>query len=409
MAKNVSLLSKNELLARAEKFVFSTGINDGASHLSKSNTKYGLAQMHLILEKYGFEPKAAFISSPDETISRNIYRWSSGFGYGGRINWGDGTNKIIFLNTKPNQCGILAGGLEVPPKPRDIIKKISHLHEENLYYDDILLNLDYGVSNHFIDCFKVKKTLDNDLPPYCFMIHGSAPEFRTDKYGLGMYIDKSKILRARAIKEETIFGTQYILLDNDATEYLELNNKVLDFSDKKRRLIAEHIFGKDYKVICSQPHQFLYDYNNIYLGCNCTDIRAPQIEHDVFPIALQADAPAFLYQGKANFSDSVLKKLDFFERANDLEILDLLRNANILPHGAGYSFPDIKSIKTVLEVKKKRFFVCTMVQNPHATKIFENTKNLQYIYRGKEIIKKVNQLDLGKYITKLNPIYSLKF
>ncbi|GAG85794.1 unnamed protein product, partial [marine sediment metagenome] len=69
--QKVSELTKPDLLDRANQFIFSTGLNDGASKLCKANMSYGLAQFHLIQEKYGFKPKATFISSPDETISRN--------------------------------------------------------------------------------------------------------------------------------------------------------------------------------------------------------------------------------------------------------------------------------------------------------------------------------------------------
>ena len=99
----VSSLDKKKLLTRAKQFIFSTGLNDGTSKLCKANMKYGLAQFHIIQEKYGLEPNATFISSPDETISRNAYRWNSGLGYGGRITWGKGNDKLVFLNTKPNQ------------------------------------------------------------------------------------------------------------------------------------------------------------------------------------------------------------------------------------------------------------------------------------------------------------------
>ena len=90
----ISELSKLELIRRANDYIFSTGLNDGASKLCKANMKYGLAKFHLIQEKYGFKPKATFISSPDETISRNNFRWNSGLGYGGRLNWGNNNDKM---------------------------------------------------------------------------------------------------------------------------------------------------------------------------------------------------------------------------------------------------------------------------------------------------------------------------
>ena len=251
ISQDLSQLNKAELLERSEEFIFSTGINDGASKLCRANMKYGLAQFHLIQQKYGLDPKATFISSPDETISRNNYRWNSGLGYGGRLNWGSGNEKLIFLNAKPNCCGILCGGLNELPDPYDLIKKIDEIKSNELYHEDILINWDYGISNHFINCFETKNLSDINLPPYTFFIHGSAPEFRDDKYGIGLYIDNSKTLKEVAIEEPTIFGKHYILLDSDADDYLKFNEKALKFSNLKREIIANQLFNNDYQIICN--------------------------------------------------------------------------------------------------------------------------------------------------------------
>ncbi|MFX1316782.1 MAG: hypothetical protein ACFE9T_13035, partial [Promethearchaeota archaeon] len=207
--QKISELSKSDLLQRAQEFIFSTGLNDGASQLCKANMKYGLAQFQIIQEKFGFDPKSTFISSPDETISRNNFRWNSGLGYGGRLNWGSGNEKLVFLNLKPNCCGILVGGLEEVPDPYEIIKNINEIKSKELYHDDILINWDYGISNHFINCLETRNLSDIDLPPYMFLIHGSAPEYRDDKYGMGLYVDKSKTLKERAVEVDTKFGKQY--------------------------------------------------------------------------------------------------------------------------------------------------------------------------------------------------------
>ena len=86
--------SKEELLAQAEEYIFSTGLLDGAVHLCKANMKYGLAKIHHVQKRLGLKPDATFISTPDMTISRNSARWKSGFGYGERsagatetLNW----------------------------------------------------------------------------------------------------------------------------------------------------------------------------------------------------------------------------------------------------------------------------------------------------------------------------------
>ncbi|MBY9021178.1 MAG: hypothetical protein KGD67_08980 [Candidatus Lokiarchaeota archaeon] len=408
LSNKISELSKEDLLKRAKSYIFSSGLNDGASKLCKANMKYGLAQFHLIQENYGFNPKATFISSPDETISRNNFRWNSGLGYGGRLNWGDGNEKLIFLNVKPNCCGILVGGLDELPDPYDIIKKIDNVKSTELYYDDVLINWDFGVSNHFINCFETKNLSDTKFPPYMFMIHGSAPEFQNDRYGIGLYIDFSNTLKELAIEKQTLFGKQYILLDSDAKEYLEFNKKAIHFSNKKREIIARNIFNPDYKVICNTPHQFLKDFNNMYLGSNSTDIKTNIVQTNIFPTALRADLACYLFRGKKSFSRTVLINNDFFTRAEDLELLDLLSNANILPHGGGYMLPDVRRVQKVLEYKYQRYFACELVKDQKKLKIVRDVKELQFEYRGRDVILKSIQLELGEVIARLNPIFSLK-
>lgn len=406
--QKVSELSKLELLERASEFIFSTGLNDGASKLCKANMKYGLAQMQLIQEKYGFEPKATFISSPDETISRNEFRWNSGLGYGGRLNWGSGKDKIIFLNVKPNCCGILVGGLEELPDPYNLIKKIDEIKSSELYHNNVLINWDYGISNHFVNCFETKNLSDIKLPPYIFLIHGSAPEFRSPKEGLGLYIDKSESLNDIAIEEETKFGKHYILLDGNARDYLKFHEKALKFSNSKRQIIADNLFDYGYKIICNQPHQFLRDYNNMYLGSNCTDSNWSNITSDLFPTTLRADIAAYLFRGKKNLSITALKSQNILNRAEDLELLELLKNACILPHGGGYSLSDIEDVLDVLEYKHQRYFVTSLKTNISRLKIVKNVGNLQFEYRGRDIVLKTMQLDLGDIIARFNPLFSLK-
>jgi len=403
----VSSLEKKDLLARAKQYIFSTGLNDGTSKLCKANMKYGLAQFHIIQEKYGLEPNATFISSPDETISRNAYRWNSGLGYGGRITWGNGNDKLVFLNTKPNHCGILVGGLERLPEIYDIIEGIDEIKSKILYYDNIKIDWDYGISNHFINCFETKNLSNLDFPPYMFMIHGSAPEFRDDSYGIGLYIDKSKTLKSMAIEESTIFGKQYILLDTEAKEYLEFNYKASEFSNMKRRIIADNLF-QDYEIICNQPHQFLKDYNNMYLGSNCTDMDSDIIKYDIFPTTLRADIAAYLFKGKQNFSETTLKNMNFIKRAEKLGLLDLLRNANVLPHGSGVELLNIKNVNKIFEYKNQRYFECELKSKTRGIQIIRDVTNLEFEYRGRSVVLKTLQLGLGDLIVRLKPIFSLK-
>ena len=116
-------------LERAKKHIFSTGINDAASRLSQENMKYGLAKIHYVQEGLGMEPNATFITTPDETVTRNIGRWESGISYGGKLSWGGGKENLTILDSLPNACGMLVGSIDKVPKPKELINKIKELQK----------------------------------------------------------------------------------------------------------------------------------------------------------------------------------------------------------------------------------------------------------------------------------------
>jgi hypothetical protein len=265
------------------------------------------------------------------------------------------------------------------------------------------------VSNHFINCFETRNLSDLDLPPYIFFIHGSAPEFRDDnKYGAGLYIDKSKLLNELSIEENTKFGKQHILMDSDADDFLKIHEQALKFSNSKREIIASKLFDYGYKIICNQPHQFLKDYNNMYLGSNCTDISCSMITSDIFPTTLRADISAYLFRGNKNLSMTTLRNENFLKRAENFELLDILTNACILPHGGGYELTDIEDVLDILEHKHQRYFVTSLKTNTSRLKIIRNVGELQFEYRGRDIVLKTLQLNLGEIVARLNPLFSLK-
>jgi len=86
----------------------------------------------------------------------------------------------------------------------------------------------------------------------------------------------------------------------------------------------------------------------------------------------------------------------------------LLTNACILPHGGGYSLTDIEDVLDILEYKDQRYFVTSLKTNISRLKIVRNVGELQFEYRGRDIILKTLQLDLGDIIARLNPLFSLK-
>jgi hypothetical protein len=154
--KGHNMVEKDELLAQAERHIFSTGLLDGATYLCKVNMKYGLAKIHWVQQRLGLNPDATFISTPDMPISRNATRWKSGFGYGGKLSWGDGNTELVILNIKPNSCGMMVGGLDRFPDCSELVGKLDKLMDRKAEIDGIEIEWDFHLSNHFIDLFWVK-------------------------------------------------------------------------------------------------------------------------------------------------------------------------------------------------------------------------------------------------------------
>ncbi len=132
------------------------------------------------------------------------------------------------------------------------------------------------------------------------------------------------------------------------------------------------------------------------------------IKSNIFPTTLRADTAAYLFKGKKNFTTTTLKNTKFLERAEQLEVLDLLENACIIPHGGGYDLSDIEDVIDILEYKDRRYFVTSLKTNTNRLKIIRSVRELQFGYRGRSVILKTIQLNLGDMIARLNPLFSLK-
>ena len=398
------MANKEELLARAEAHMFSTGLHDGATHLCRANMKYGLAKIHWIQEKLGLKPDATFISTPDMTISRNAARWKSGFGYGGKVSWGDGDIDLVILNTKPNTCGMLVGGLDRFPDSSELVYKVDKLKNRKAQIDGIEMQWDFHLSNHFIDLFWVKPLGDVKLPEYMFIIHSSARELRgDDQTRFGLYYDRSVLLQEMAERFDTPFGSLHVLTGSRAREYYEFYCYAEEYSKKKRILAAEVLFGS-FQLISNEVHQGLVNMNEILLGCHLLDESDPEC---LLPFVLRADIPAYLVKGKPNLGESEIEALGFTQRSQRLGIYDRLKNANIIPHGAGYTFPDLLDVCRVLEYNDHRYFEVDQVTD-RGKKVLSDVREIPYTYRGREVVLKTLELNLCELVAKLVPRYVLK-
>ncbi len=403
-------LSREEILTRASDHIFSTGLDDSAHRLCCENMKYGLAKIHSVQNQSGMEPNAVFVGAPDATVTRNAHRWNNGFGYGGKLSWERGSEALIILDTLPNACGMLVGGLHELPDVQELLMRIDEITSSTEYLDDIELTWDFAVSNHFIDFYELKpSTGHTDLSfEYAFIIHGSVPELKGDNnsgFGFGMYHHKSETLRNMTETVTTPFGDVRILVDNAAREYFSFFEYAISLSRRKKRLAAELLFD-DFHEICNPMHQGLLNFNEIALGCHYLQNK-PQ--EDFFPLALRADLPAYLLEGKPNLSDDVIEYLGFHKRAERHGVIDNLRNADILPHGGGYDFPHLLRVKQVLEKKNgKRYFVTDMGTGHESEMVFAGPRELQFRYRGRQVLARTLELDMGSVAANMMPRIVLK-
>jgi hypothetical protein len=397
-------MDRQTLLQRATEHIFSTGLDDSGARLGLANMKYGLAKIHLAQKAHGLAPDATFITAPDLTVTRNLNRWRSGFGYGGRITWGDGQQEWIPLDLKPNYCGMLAGGLDQLPTLDTLLQRVHTLQADELSIDGMPLKWDFGESNHFINVFRVASLLDDRfLLPYAFVMHGSGGELRGETaWGDGLYWDRSESLRRKADILETPFGRLHLLTGQTARDYYAFCQRVDDFVKKRRLLVAQRLFD-DLTLYSNVAHQGLASMNDMVLGT----YLMRDGEDAVFPLTLQAGLPAYLVKGRPNLSDTVIERLGLEERAQRLGLYDRLRSANILPHGGGYTFPHLRDVLSVIEMGQERYFELSLGTDG-SRQYVSDVRDLPYAYRGTEVVERVVELDLGELVARLTPLYVLK-
>lgn len=395
-------LQPQAVLARAGEHIFSMGLGDVAAEMSARNMTFGLAKMHHVLRELGHAPDALFIATPDLTITRNENRWSAGVGYGGKLVWGPGDRPIVFLDVKPNCCGMLVGGLTELPALSEVIRRLDALIEDQAELDGVPIDWDIGAGNHFIDLMAVEAVRSaTGLPPWCFVMHFAGEELRGDTpLGMGLYWDHSAELRRRMRIFDTPWGPCRTLLDEDAAEYWDFFQRAQAFVARRRQMAAERLFD-DFTVIANLSHQALAHPNAMLLGCQDTSAGG------LAPVMLRESTPGYLFRLLPNLADDIIDVLGWRERAQRHGVLDQLRSANVIPHGAGYMLPGVSHVVDVHEFGERRYYEVEATE--HAVRIMLGTpRDLTYAYRGRRIILASAEYSLGEIAARLMPVYVLK-
>lgn len=380
------------------------GIDDSAARLCAANMAYGLAKTNYVLQELGYPPDATFIASPDMTITRNTARWQAGFGYGGKVQWGDGDRPLLILDVKPNGCGMLVGGLPEMPDVQDVVERLGSLKARKVTISGVEVEWDFARGNHFIDLCRLTSSVPGaNLPPYAFVIHGSCPELCGETVlGPGSYWDRSQALQQQARVMQTPWGPLHVLLDEAAENFVEFWGRADEFSKQRRQVAAEHCFG-DFEPIANTTHQGMQGPNTVLLGCQ--DTKDPSAR--LFPIMVRSDLPGYLFEGYPNLAPAVIAALGFEERANEIGVMQRLLNANIIPHGAGYAIPHLREVLRVLEVGDQRYFEMSTIES-QTTELVQDLHDVQQKYRGRQPVLKALECGLGRMVGKLTPVHVLK-
>lgn len=389
-------------LQRAEAHIFSTALPDSGSRLGRANMRYGLAKIHWVQEQLGMRPDATFISAPDFTVTRNATRWQSGFGYGGMLTWGSGDRDLMFLDSKPNGCGILVAGIETLPSMEALLTQVHELKNDLVEIDGIPVQWDFGKGNHYVDIFRVETLGETTLPPYAFMMHLSGGELRSDSdHGPGLYWEYSQALQAKMEVFDTPFGPLRVLCGDEARAYYDFYQHVDAFIKKRRFYAGQTLFG-DFELINNEAHQGLIDLNRHVLGCyHFSD------KDLLYPVGLRPDLPSYLVCGKPNLSSEMMENLGFKERARRFGVFERVKTANLLPHGGGYTFPHILEVVADFQLDGERYFEVDLVTGT-SRQLVSNIRNLPYEYRGRDVLTRTLELEMAELAAKLIPVYVLK-
>ncbi len=389
-------------LEHAAEHIFSMGLGDVAAQMTLRNMQFGLAKMHYVQAQFGDPPDAAFIATPDVTVTRNEARWHAGIGYGGKITWGHGDRPYAFLDVKPNCCGMLVGGLHDLPALADVARRLDAMLGDHAELEGVAIDWDIGVGNHFVDVLAVEPVDPlADLPPWCFVLHFSGSELRAENpLGMGLYWDSSAELRRRMQVFETPWGPCRVLQGEDAREWWEFFRRADDFIKRRRLMAAERLFG-EFEVLANLHHQGLLGPNSVVLGCQDTSTGG------IVPVMLRESTPGYLFRARPNLTDDIIDVLAWRDRADRLGVLDHLREANVIPHGAGYMLPGISHLAQVHEFNGRRYYEVEATDG--GVRIVLGTpRDLTYAYRGRRVILSSVEHGLGRIVARLQPLYVLK-
>jgi len=405
------------MLKQASRCCFLTGVGDLAEELCRVNMAYGLAKIRYVQQQMGIRPDACFVGAPDATVTRNVDRWEAGFSYGGRIRF---SGDFAVLSVKSNCCGIYLGLLPDLPDSVSVLERIRALQEDPQPRSPLgggacgnaeggggvrrltppvagtAISWDFAASNHFVSVVRMRTPWRNR--PYAVLLHGSGPELRSEgPHGPGLYADASAELSRMATREDTPWGPLLIAKGPQAAQFFSGYKSAEEAAKQRRSVIARSIFP-EVEDVCNTTHQGLLACNDILLGC------LSEAPGSSVPIVLRADLPVYIVQARPNLSGRILEKTGMGPWAERLGLYDRVAHADLLPHGGGYSIPTYRRVERVEQMGTVRVFVLRTGKGTGALVHHRNFRHVPYGYRGEEVIRQVESLELGNIVAVADPV-----
>jgi len=386
------------------------GVGDSGMSLCAANVPYGIAKIHAVQDQLGLPADATFVASPDATVTRNEVRWKSGFGYGGMYAW---TGDFHVLDIKANACGMMVGALPSLPAFDEVRERLHRFEHDGMTIDGVAIENDLHEPNHFVDVFTLagdgqREPAPADAAAY-FIMHSSGHEHRAaTARGVGLYWDKSAELMAMARRFDTPWGTLRVLVGDAAAEWYRFYRTVQAFNHRRRERLAEVLFG-EHRVLINATHQGLVrGYNHANVGCYTFDDATAEADR-LFPLTLSADHPAFLVRGKRNLAAATIERLGWSDRVDRHGLAERLASTNILPHGGGYLFAGFRGVARVIENgPDDRLFELAPADPAQPAVTVQTPRKLAYGYRGLEVLERMEELELGTAVVKLDLEYVIK-